>query len=398
MHKNLPLVDITNRTNAGRPVPKRGAPAPRSIQRQQLTEQNAYSSGIPIEQDPFNIIILNYTMKCPLACDYCCYSCGPLRTETMPIELALSVIEQAAALEVFHEAGFTGGDPMVLFDDMVILAQKMSDVGLPFSMISACDWATDNSITRKKLSTLANLGMNVFTISQDASHEKFVSLDHIKRAADQCLDLGVRLVLCGSNYEDTVRLEEKLPDYVGDARVSFVNRIVLPGVGRSKGKKISKDMFPNVDPIGTNSCYKRTYHDVTVFWDGEVYPCCSVYNRETPGISYGNLYDSPLEEVWDRIEGSLMLQTIKHGTFDELYRFVGRLDPDLAAELPDPSSALGPCHLCNLIFGKSDLARRVKSLFEEEEDRRIHDILHLVADKYGSGVAESVARSVLLDS
>jgi hypothetical protein len=143
MKKTLPIVDVNARSDSGKPVPSWPAGPPRSILRQKRAELATTIAGRQIEADPFNIIILNYTMKCPLACDYCCYSCGPLRTETMPLELALSIVEQAGELGVFGEAGFTGGDPMVLFDDVLTIAARMQSVGLPFSMISACDWAVD---------------------------------------------------------------------------------------------------------------------------------------------------------------------------------------------------------------------------------------------------------------
>src|SRR5262249_37618427 len=160
-----------------------------------------------------------------------------------------------------------------------------------FSMISACDWATDDAETRARIDPLAERGMSVFTVSHDPSHERWVPREHVYRTVDRLLTLGVRTVICGSFYDDKTDLKPMLPEHGANARGRVVTRVVLPKIGRAGRKELVPTSYPNADLEGGGTCYKRFYHDVTVFWDGEVYPCCSVYSRDTPGISSGNVYE-----------------------------------------------------------------------------------------------------------
>lgn len=395
MSRLIPVADLTRRHGANREVPYWLPGETRTTSRQDLDIAIARATGTAVEQDPFNILVLNYTMKCPLACDYCCYTCGPKRPETMEFEFALRLVDQAADLGVFGEFGFTGGEPLVFFEEIVALTTRMAERGIPFSMISACDWAVDEAKTRAYIDPLADRGMSVLTISHDPSHERWVPREHVYRVVDRVLARNVRVVICGSFYDDSTDLKKMFPEFVDHPMVDYVTRVVLPTVGRSANKPIVAATYPNTDLKGGDTCYKRFYHDVTVFWDGEVYPCCSVYNRATPGISYGNLYDTPLAEIWDRISGSLFLRMIKRQGFTELLDLLRERAPDLESRLPDPAATIGPCHMCNLLMKDPVTSRRVHEVFEAEERARVTELLRSITSAYGEEMARNVVQTVL---
>jgi len=388
-------IDIGERQGANRKIPEWPTPNPRQTLNQDIGFSTAESAGEPVERDTFNILILNYTMTCPLACDYCCYTCGPKRRETMDLELAMGLVEQASNLGVFAECGFTGGEPLVYFDDIIKLTTRMSELGLPFSMISACDWALNTTSTKAKIDPLANRGMSVFSASYDPSHEIWVPRDNIRRAVDRVLDHGKQAVICGSFSDDSTNLAELFPEYEGNESVVFVTRVILPAVGRAERKEIRASHYPNADLDAGGTCYKRFYHDVTVFWDGEVYPCCSVYNRDTYGISYGNVFDTPLAQIWDRISGSLFLKFIKQDGFPALIKFISEKAPDIINMLPDLTTAIGPCHMCNLIMKDRKISDRIHDLFAEEERARVASIIQKISDQQGKEMAEQVMSDVL---
>jgi hypothetical protein len=181
--------------------------------------------------------------------------------------------------------------------------------------------------------------------------------------------LGARAGIFGTFYDDT-KLEDLFPEFAGIEEVALQNRPVAFGVGRLRQTALSRDASQGGELRGGNTCYRRVYHDVTVFWDGEVYPCCSVYNRATPGISYGNVYTTALREIWDRIEGSLFLRIIKRSGFNDLYALLQRLDPELARGLPNPEDAFGACQLCNQLMSDTEVSRRVHDVLAREEQRR----------------------------
>src|SRR5260370_32667013 len=81
-----------------------------------------------------NVLVLNYTMACALACDFCCYGCHSGRTEKMPVELALNLVEQAAQLKIFSSVGFTGGEVMLFFDELLLIGERLAELRLPFTI------------------------------------------------------------------------------------------------------------------------------------------------------------------------------------------------------------------------------------------------------------------------
>lgn len=374
----LPLLDITATRRSERPIPPFDPTARRSTGSQDWTYEQCVKSGMAMEPDPFNVLVLNYTMKCPLACDFCCYACNPGRKETMSLDLALDLVDQAAALGVFGQGGFTGGEPLLFADEILQIARRMHEYSLPYSIISSCHWATDEHRVDRLLDDLVETGLAVFSISFDPSHGKWVDPSNVRRVVDRLIHLSVPAVICGSFYDAAAHVRDEFPEYDELPGVELSDRVVLP-VGVSGRMPLTPKSYGlQIDPSSLR-CYKHAYHDLTVFWDGEAYPCCSVYNRSTKGISLGNVYDTPLAEIWDAVQGSLLYRIMKSRGFAEIYRLIAEHDPDLLADLPPLTEALGPCQLCHQIFSDKALSPRVKAVFTDIEITNMSHILDVIS-------------------
>jgi len=313
----------------------------------------------------------------------------------MDFDFALNIVNQAAELGVFKEFGFTGGEPLVYQEDIQLLTHRMHELDMPFSMISSCFWATDDEAVKLTLGPLVENGMSVFTISHDPSHERWVPRDFAVRAGKFILEKGVRLVICGSFYDESTNLKDIFPEFRECATVSFVTRVVLPTQGRAERRGIMPSFYPNVDLTSDHTCYKRIYHDVTVFWDGEVYPCCSVYNRSTPGLSVGNLYNEPLANIWDRIESSQFLKVIKLAGFDRLQQDLLENYPELALEIPLKSETIGPCDRCFQYLSNQKIRDAINLLYAEREQDQVKEFLSRVVALAGEDLAIRMLQDLL---
>lgn len=312
----------------------------------------------------------------------------------MSLDFALNLVDQAADLGVFSQAGFTGGEPLLFFDEIIQICQRLYQYNLKYSMISSCFWATSDAETHRIIDPLVQWGLEVMSISYDPSHGKWVDRENVRRVVKAVNQHGLTAVVCASFFSASDNLQEIFPEFVDDPQVELVNRIVLPA-----GKAARRDLTPQAYGIEVNTsafaCYKRIYHDLTVFWDGEAYPCCSVYNRATPGISLGNLYDLPLAEIWDRVEGSLMYRVMKRQGFSALYKIIEEFAPDLMPRLPDPSLAVGPCELCHQVFKDPAMASQIKKVFDKYERNRIASLLDAVEQVAGVEKVRSLLDQVL---
>jgi Radical SAM superfamily len=234
-----------------------------------------------------NVLVLNYTMACPLQCDFCCYGCGPRRhRETMSLLLAHRLINEAADMGNFSSVAFTGGEPLLFPEQILKLADTLKARGLPFSVATAAHWATEES-TVQLVSALAERGLEKVGISCDPAHEKFVPKANVLRAATAFVKAGVRTFVVGSFLDSWTTMESYFPELADVKGVSTRTHSVC-AVGRARKTANGSSSSPSKACDDSLQCYRTTYHDIVVFHDGQTYPCCSVFNRAAHHLCVGN--------------------------------------------------------------------------------------------------------------
>lgn len=329
-----------------------------------------------------DVLVLNYTLTCPLACNFCCYSCHPKRTEKMPIDLAKRLIREAAQLKSFSSVGFTGGEPFVHYQDLLELGDLLKSVNLPFTIATAGHWATSQDESDDKIKALQERGLIRLNVSHDPSHAKFVPSINIIQAAKSGSRYKIPTYIVGTFFSKEETLEKMLPEIDNLDSISFVNKYVAK-VGRAKKRKITQSTYGMNLELENLCCYRRINHDIVVFFDGETYPCCSTFNRATKGISLGNANHISLKQLWEKAEGSLSLRIMKRQGFAKLYEIIKSYSINLYMQLPGADETLGPCSLCNKIFGNPELSQKVKSVFARYEADKIDHLLNYMVKNVG---------------
>jgi hypothetical protein len=210
-------------------------------------------------------------------------------------------------------------------------------------------------------------------------------------AASEC---RIPTYVIGSFYSPNDHLANYLPDLQGLPGVTLHDKHVAQ-VGRASKQPITPETYGVHFELDDLHCYRRIYNDIVVFFDGTVYPCCSTFNRATPGIASGDAFSESLREIWERIEGSLMIRTMKRQGFGRLYDIIKEYDPELHSQLPNVDSVVGPCSLCNRIFRSPDVALRVRKIFEEYEQRIVSEVLGIVTAELGADETTELLKSFL---
>jgi hypothetical protein len=103
-------------------------------------------------------------------------------------------------------------------------------------------------------------------------------------------------------------------------------------------------------------------------------------------LSFGNLYNSPLSEVWDAIESSAFIRKIKWSGFDRLEQDLIAWRPELASELGADRTSIGPCDRCHLFLNNSTLREAVMEWSQEQEVEQVKNILKVIAQSDPEGV------------
>lgn len=307
-----------------------------------------------------DVLVLNTTMTCPLSCNFCCYGCHPGRREKMPLSHALSLIDQAAALESFSSVGFTGGEPMVHRSDFLAMIDRCAARALPYTVATSGYWGEEAAEAEALAARMIETGLRRMNISCDPGHVDYVTAAAVSRAAKACAVRGVPVYIVGTFDTPGASLKQFVPELDGIENISLIDKIVAK-TGRAT--KWDVDYAALTGPK-VKTCYRRVHHDIVVFWDGKTYPCCSTFNRATPGLVVGNAFEEPLALIRARVEASLLFRVIKREGFPEFYAIIDRLDPALGRKMPRFDDYPGACSTCNAVMKRPDIAARVLAVFD----------------------------------
>ncbi|OWT56918.1 radical SAM/SPASM domain-containing protein [Candidimonas nitroreducens] len=329
----------------------------------------------PKERDT---LVLNYTMTCPLKCDFCCYGCHPKRSEKMPLEHAIRLVNEASEIPSITCLGLTGGEPLWYWAEVSELMRAACNVKLPFTIATAAPWAENPNEASSRIEFMVNNGIRRANISCDPSHEEFVSRKAVERAATLFVESGIETHVVG-----TFKTEETMHEYFKNFPTSPLLTIHSRFVAKV-GRATKWDNAIESTDINSLACYRRINHDLVVFYDGMAYPCCSTFNRATPGIAIGNAFSEPLKIIWSRVEGSLKFRMMKREGFGRVYEIIKARDPALFAKLPPVDGCQGPCSFCNKIFKSKELTDEINQFFSNYEIEKINDLFHHVEGKYGT--------------
>lgn len=340
-----------------------------------------------------DVLVLNTTMTCPLSCDFCCYGCHPGRKEKMPLASALSLIDQAAALDSFSSVGFTGGEPVFYRGDFLAMIDRCARHGIPYTVATSGYWGEDADEAVALAARMAATGLRRMNISCDPAHVEFVSADAVARAALACAAHRVPVYIVGTFDTPGQSLRQFVPALDGVANIHLIDKIVAK-TGRAT--KWDVDYAALTGPK-VKTCYRRVHHDIVVFWDGKTYPCCSTFNRATPGLVVGNAFTEPLELIRARIEASMLFRVIKREGFPAFYGIIERIDPVLRAAMPQFEDYPGACSTCNAVLRRPDIASRVTAVFETYRTIEILKSLDRVEELLGEGKAAAFFENMMAE-
>lgn len=326
-----------------------------------------------------NVLVLNYTMACPLSCDFCCYGCHPKRTEKMPLSLAKDLISQAAELRHdFSSVAFTGGEVFLHEDELLQLADLLRDVGMPFTVATAAHWGVSAHHADQLATYLVRRGLRRANISCDTAHQQYVDVDAVVNAARAFARHNIPVYVVGT-FPGEQALETFVPALVGVKNVALLTKRIAK-VGRAKKRK---DLAPVHIAKEALTCYRRIFHDLVVFWDGKTYPCCSTFNRSTQGLCIGNANETGLADLLSAADNSLLFKILKRRGFSRLYDIAKERSPALHAALPDLAQFDGACSLCNAIFSNEKVATALQDLIAEYEADQIVSAISSLEELFG---------------
>lgn len=267
----------------------------------------------------------------------------------MAPESCRQLVKQAKSLG-FNRVGFSGGEPFLYRELLLELTEIAHKEALGFVIATNGYWGKDANEAHSLASHLYKRGLAKLQISYDIEHEKYVKKDAIYNVLNACADIGIPVILYSAYYPGEKRINDIL-DLSPYGNIE-VNEGEVLRVGRAKDNLV-KFVGNTKDISAIGFCPKLL--QMTVNFDGEIYPCCSVGGFSS-GISVGNLAFNRLGDLSKNILEKTFISYLQNHDATWMAREI-KVNTGVVCN--------SVCELCNVIHSDEDLLKKYGAIAEE---------------------------------
>lgn len=289
-------------------------------------------------------LALQYALRCNITCGHCSVNAGPTVGRRMTLDFALDLLRQSESIDLIDRFTFTGGEVLLLKEDIVKLVAYATKVGKKTRIVSNGFWARHKDSGRRLLERLRRAGLTEINLSADEYHydelppyvtRHAVELLHEfgyaglinrveKRGGDTFDDFVAK---CGLDPAQTVVMDPRLS--VRQAEVLGRRKIVVRNIGLSiEGRGADRVDEATLIPLAQfpKVTCNQPVRAPSVTPEGLLFPCCAP-GSNYPTFQVGNLHERPLAELIQRLlDDPLAAFITKYGP-PRLMQLLARRDP-----------------------------------------------------------------------
>ena len=254
------------------------------------------------------------TDRCTAACPVCFAQCSPDRKFVMDKNLIKRYMREAKELGTVKTFDFSGGEPL-LYPELLLETARygMEECGIPFAIVTNGFWGKDIDYARKLMKKLVDAGIKGMRLSVDAFHQQFVPPQSVKNALIAISEVGLRPELSIMDTKDrsgiVKTIESLRPEiYLADDVIYYP--VVLPELAANSTRHgLTDDDVIKTFDVKNATCIG--VESINIYFDGKMYPCCSQFSFEIPGICLGTAGETSLKEAVERMNRSPVLDMMK---------------------------------------------------------------------------------------
>lgn len=309
-------------------------------------------------------VAFTLTYKCPIKCRICLIDAGPEKKVDMPLNDAVSYLDQLQHLDT-KKVALTGGEPFLVYDTLLQALNHATACGLTTSTGTSAYWAKTKERALEVLGPLQERGLGSISFSADEWHQEFVPLEYVKNGIEAAKEVGLSRVVVqttvtpqGEKMKDTLsRLKSLGCDL---SRVVFIETpATISGRAVTHTDASQFLYFFKAEELKTPCRFIKTIF--AIMPDGWIYPCCNAY---PVGLRMGNARHTPLREIIESMESNPLVQMLSCQGVDRLAHLV------TAHEIPYTFKEryAGICHFCYDILKDERLAKEVYGALGESKN------------------------------
>jgi len=311
-------------------------------------------------------LVVLTTNKCTAQCEHCVMNASPNREDSLTFTQISTVLDKLCALNLLDVVVFSGGEPMLLGEELLDTIAYADGLGLITRIVTNGYWALSPEKARKNLTELREAGLQEINISADDEHLPYVPFEHVEYIWRASKGMGFRSVVIanssrpGSRINPTFimeRLGEELPlrfDEHGhqqplpqpqeNGTVYLLSNGTIQHVGRAK-EYIDRDKILYTSQEG--GC-PSALRQPALSPKGYLVACCGIEINHNCLLNIGDIAKHTVEDLILRADNHVILNAIALlGP-----SFLKRVIEYYAPEVPFFERYASLCQLCDHIFNR----------------------------------------------
>ncbi|MGD8621402.1 MAG: radical SAM protein [Anaerolineales bacterium] len=223
------------------------------------------------------------TMRCIFNCDHCFVWGSPDQQDVFTLKQIREIYKQARSLGTVEWIYLEGGEPFLYYPILREAAREAAERGFKVGIVTNGYWAVSKQDALDWLEPLAG-AIQDLSVSTDLFHYDELISPHSRHAlaAAHELDIPMGTIVCEHPDRQRMRDKQQAGEPVEGGAIMFRGRAAVklgPDYAETKWDEFHECPHERLDDPG------RVHIDPT----GEVHLC--------QGISMGNLFDQPLDDL-----------------------------------------------------------------------------------------------------
>lgn len=305
---------------------------------------------------PPTTLTLITTYKCTASCSNCCFDCKPNRREKLPLEVAISHINNA--IDKFNSievVALTGGECFIDMDYLITLIKEVHSHNRICRVVTNGFWAKSPDIATQILRECIDAGLDEINFSTGDDHLEYVCYNNIVNGICAALDLGLTVVVnIESGSDRNFKIEKllqnrRISDLISNLGANSTKFSIMNGVWMPFTKE-SLSRLPLLNKNVPHPCKERCsnlFNAITISPDNRLFACCGLPVRYIKHLDLGNLYKYSIDELYSNQFNDF----IKIWLYvDGPYNILSFIEQKIQDEIPECRVLSHTCFYCAALF------------------------------------------------
>lgn len=319
-------------------------------------------------------LVFSVTNRCTADCQDCPIVHEGAASSTLTFDEMAEVIRETHSWGNLCLVVFTGGEPLLLGDELFRAIRYASGLGVATRIVSNGYWAASQAAALDVVQDLIDSGLSEINISCDDYHQEFVPIDRIRFANDAANELGLPNLLVHRDKEGGTITHEYLQEFLGvelsvfeQGKQNPKNNVISLGPNvpiKSREEDTCSESMPKELAGPCVGPCKSVMKSIIVSANRRIQICCGIASNSIPELFIGRLGEAPLLRILANGNSDLVTNWLALEGPSGILDFVQKKAPDLEIR----GDFVNRCDLCNELLSRDDVRQVIADHGQERAE------------------------------